>query len=386
MIPFFFCLRFGTPVLECEMLQMLTPRENLLAIVEGEPTEQAPFIVWDNKIPDASTARRLIELEVCIVVKSAVYEVTLKSIRKREAVCEEDGHKFLHTTYETPCGVLTDVSLVSSGSLWHWKPVFESPDDYDRLFALVADYHYEPICDTFMADDSRYGANGIARPATEKSPMFEILYDYMGIANFAVEWEERRELVSRLFEILLEKRRERLEIVKRSPARFVIVDGNIEMSVVGQDRFERFYAPFIREAAELLRAVGKTTGLHLDGRNRPLAGPVSRLPIDLIESFTPPPDCDMSVPEAMDVWPGKRFMVNIPSSVHLSGATAVQATVAMLAEQARLSGRAAIGVMEDIPVTDHLCLAAAVAKEAGKGQSVHPQGRIGLKKWNQRDG
>jgi len=348
------------------------PRDHLLAIIEGEAPDQAPFVIWDNKIPDAATARRLVELDACIVVKSAVYEAKLKSIQKGESICEEDGHKFLHTTYETPGGPLTDVSLVSSGSLWHQKPVFESPDDYERLFALVADYHYVPTFDKFLADDSRYGASGIARPATEKSPMFEILYDYMGIANFAVEWEERREQVSRLFEMLLEKRRERLEIVRRSPARFVIVDGNIEMSVVGEDRFERFYAPVIREAAENLHGSGKMAGLHLDGRNRPLAGAVSRLPIDLIESFTPPPDCDMSVPEGLELWPGKRFMVNIPSSVHLSGASAVRAMTAMLAEQARSSGRAAIGIMEDVPVTDHLCLAARVVKEAGAGSwSAH---------------
>ncbi|RPJ64055.1 MAG: hypothetical protein EHM23_01055, partial [Acidobacteria bacterium] len=109
------------------MLHMLMPRDHLLAIIEGEAPDQAPFVIWDNKIPDAATARRLVELDACIVVKSAVYEAKLKSIQKGESICEEDGHKFLHTTYETPGGPLTDVSLVSSGSLWHQKPVFESP-------------------------------------------------------------------------------------------------------------------------------------------------------------------------------------------------------------------------------------------------------------------
>jgi len=336
----------------------MTPRERVLAIVDGEAPDQTPFLVWDNKIPNAAAAKRLVELEACIVVKSTVYHARFGSIPKHETVSNEDGRRFLRTTYVTPHRELTDVSLVSSGSLWHQKPVFESPEDYEAVFALVSDCCYEPAFDTFLADDLRYGSSGIARPATEKSPLFEILYDYMGVANFAVEWQERREMVVRLFELLLEKRRERLEIARRSPARFVIVDGNIEMNVVGKERFERFYAPVISEAAELLRASGKRTGLHLDGRNRPLAGHVSRLPIDLIESFTPPPDCDMSLPEALEAWPGKRFMVNIPSSVHLAGAAAVQAMTASLAAQAGASGRAAIGIIEDVPVSDHIYLAA----------------------------
>jgi hypothetical protein len=343
-------------------------------MLEGERVDHAPFLIWDNKIPDQLTLRRLVELEACIVVKSAVYQTALRSIRKDEEVWEEDGHRFLRTTYHTPQGELTDLSLVSSGSLWHQKPVFQSPEDYERVFALVADYHYIPTFDSFRGDDLGFGESGLARPATEKSPLFEILYDYMGVATFAVEWLERPELVLRLFELLLERRRERLEIVRRSPARFVIVDGNIEMNVVGAERFERFYAPVICEAAELLRAGGKRTGLHLDGRNRPLVDPVSRLPIDLIESFTPPPDCDLLLPEALEVWPNKRFLVNIPSSVHLFGASAVQAMTASLARQARVSGRAAIGIFEDLPVTDHICLAAGTVLEGRAARWRVPEG------------
>ncbi|HXK58740.1 MAG TPA: hypothetical protein PLP42_02505 [Acidobacteriota bacterium] len=352
-----------------------TPRENLFALIEGERPEQTPFLIWDNKIPDAATARQLLDLGACIVVKSSVYKTRLRSVRKHEFSWEEEGHRFLRTVYETPYGNLTDISLVSSGSLWHQKPVFESPDDYDRLFALVSDYEYSLAFEAFLADDSRYGPSGLARPATEKSPMFEILYDYMGIANFAIEWQERRDRVVRLFDMLLQKRRERLEIVRRSPARFVIVDGNIEMRVVGEERFNAFYAPVISEATEILQADGKKSGLHLDGDNRPLIEAVSRLSIDLIESFTPPPDCDMSLPEALDLWPSKRFLVNIPSSVHLSGASAVQRMATDLALQARASRRAAIGIIEDVPLNDHLCLAADAVRQTGCGRSPRVQDR-----------
>lgn len=55
-------------------------------------------------------------------------------------------------------------------------------------------------------------------------------------------------------------------------------------------------------------------------------GEVAETPLDFVESFTPPPDCDLPLGDARRAWPGKTLMVHLPSSLHLGGADTVRRT------------------------------------------------------------
>ena len=60
---------------------------------------------------------------------------------------------------------------------------------------------------------------------------------------------------------------------------------------------------------------GKFLGCHLDANNRAILATVRESRLDFVEAFTPPPDCNVAVDEALEAWPGKRLWVNFPSSV-----------------------------------------------------------------------
>jgi hypothetical protein len=341
-----------------------TPRESFRDVLYGNKTTDIPYIVWDNKLPSVKIQEQLIQKGTCIVVKSGVYKTKLKTIESEKKIITDDMGKTLeHTIYHTPRGDISEMAVLRDDGKWREKKLFETPDDYEAILSLIEDYAYTPCYDDFLKDDMKFKQSGIARPATEKSPFFEIIYEIMGIMGFAVEWAENRERVLDIYRALCKKRKERLDIVAASPAEFVIVDGNIETSVIGTDFFMEYYAPLIREACEVLK--GKITGLHLDGNNRPLLKPVNELPVDIIESFTPPPDCEISLTEAMEYWSKKRFIVNFPSSVHLQGNEKVKKAALELCSQAGDSGRVMIGICENIPLTDHMTLLADVIKGGG---------------------
>jgi uroporphyrinogen-III decarboxylase len=72
--------------------------------------------------------------------------------------------------------------------------------------------------------------------------------------------------------------------------------------------------------------------------------------LDFIESFTPPPDCDMPLADARHVWPGKTLMVNLASSLHLQGPAAIRTHAGRLLEEGAGDGRHfMVGVIEDVP-------------------------------------
>lgn len=323
-----------------------------------------PFIIWDNKLPQGAMRDELLALNPCVIVKSAVYTTQLSRIKADDRQWTgEDGIRRRSVVYHTPHGDVDETYIYGKSTIWRDKYIFKGPEDYSAIVSLIEDYTYEPCFDRFIRDDTAYGELGIARPSTEKSPFFSIMYEIMGMENFAVEWAENRDSVMELYNALLETQRKRVRLAAESPAQYVIVDGNIEMSIVGAERFDRFYKPVIKEFCQILHAKGKAAGLHLDGNNSRLLGPVADLPVDIIESFTPPPDCDVSISEALQAWPDKIFMINFPSSLHLLDREQIRERALQLMAEGVKSGRVMMGIMEDVPREDSIILIAEIMKD-----------------------
>ena len=64
-------------------------------------------------------------------------------------------------------------------------------------------------------------------------------------------------------------------------------------------------------------------GCHLDANSKLWAEEIGASSLDWVEAFTPAPDTDMTVAEAREMWPGKVFFINFPSSVHLESASVI---------------------------------------------------------------
>ncbi|HIE03217.1 MAG TPA: hypothetical protein EYP61_00500 [Candidatus Latescibacteria bacterium] len=163
-----------------------------------------------------------------------------------------------------------------------------------------------------------------------------------------MEWAERRDEVLKLYHALADRQRRIFPIIARSPALAVNYGGNETPEVMGPPRFREYVIPLYNEAAEVLHRHGKLLGAHLDGNNRAWAQDIAKSGLDYIEAFTPAPDTDMSLREALDAWPDKVLWINFPSSVHLSPVDEVERTAAELIGTAP-KDRFIMGITEDIP-------------------------------------
>ncbi len=314
-----------------------------------------PFYIWNNKLPSGNLRDEIINTKACVIVKSKVYKSRLKNIKEvSKKWIGQDGYERRKTTYFTPHGELERTWIAKDNGIWPCTYLFKKAEDYKAIISLIMDYDYIPCYDDFLKDDIAYGDNGLARPATEKSPLIDIIYDIMGIMKFAIEWQDHRAEVLELFNALNTARRKKLNIVAESPAKFVIIDGNIDINTLGPGLINKFCRTAIEEACELLHSKGKMVGLHLDGNNSGLIDIVRELPVDIIESFTPPPDCDLPLEKALELWPGKSFMVNFPSSMHHKGTDAVRRLCKELIDESAKTGKVIIGVSEDVPRSNTL--------------------------------
>jgi len=332
--------------------------------------DRVPFVIWNNKLPGEGIDQGLVDADACIVVKSHLYDVEYVGANaESETWVGEDGYQRRRTIYRTPAGDLETIGVFRAvgdfRTEWVQTPPFRGPEDYDALLALIDGRRFVPCYDKFLKDDATYGSHGIARPATESTPMHEIIYRLLGVENFAMEWFDHRDHVLAVYNALLAARRNRLPILAESPAQHFVVGANISMEVVGTERFEQYYVPVMEEACEVLHARGKLVGAHLDANNRQLASLIAQTSLDYIESFTPPPDCDLSVAEARRVWPGKALYVNFPSSVHLAGVDAVRARARELMAEAAPGAGFTLGVLENVPHNDTLVPLAQCVRDLG---------------------
>ena len=328
----------------------MTPRERFLTAIRGEMPDRIPLVLWNNKLPGGDVDAQIFELDVCLVVKSCVWKQSLEGI---DVVVREepasDGDTRRHTTYRTPAGDLTTVERLMDWTVWIEKFPFSSPEDYDALEALIASRRYEADFERFTKDDGLMGDQSIARPTSIHSPMHELIYEFMGIEVFSIEYAERRERLLHLENILKEDWRRRVAMTAESPVQYAVIEGNTEISMIGPERFEWYYHPCIEEACAMLHEKDIIAGAHLDGNNKRLAELIARTSLDLIESFTPAPETDMSIAEAREAWPDKALQTHFPSSIHHKGKAGIEEWGEKFLEHAVPGGGFIIGQSEDIP-------------------------------------
>lgn len=331
---------------------MPSAREQVMRSLAGETPDRVPFIIWDNKIPSPQVEARLLELGACIIVKSSVWNSHLDGIEvRRETLAPNaDGYARTRTAYRTSAGEPSEIHIGMPGSSWREKPLFESDADYDAIEALLRARRHTAAFDGFTAADNRYPGTCVARPTTVHAPLHEVIYEILGIENFCLEWADNRERVLRLVDLMTADVDRRVQLMAESPAQLCVIDGNTEISVVGLDLYRQFYLPHIERSCRTLHAAGKLAGAHLDGNNRLIVNEVAGTALDYIESFTPPPDCDLPLAEARRAWPEKTLMVNFPSSLHRHGPVAIRAHARRVLEEGVGDGRRfMVGVIEDVP-------------------------------------
>jgi hypothetical protein len=328
----------------------MTPRERFLTAIRGGEPDRLALTIWHNKLPGGDIDEQLLKTGVCVIVKSSVWRMEYQGVMVEY---EDEKRSEIHTrrtiTYHTRHGKLREVRMLEPGTSWIREFMFKSPDDYNALETIISSREYFPDYQRFLDDESRFGDQSVARPSTIHSPFHELIYEYMGMEAFSMELAMNPERLFRLEKTLKADWKQRISVLESSPARYAVIEGNTDPRVVGPQMFREHHYPFIQEACRHLHENMVLAGAHLDSNNAELAPLIASTDLDLIESFTPPPDCDMSIPEARRTWPGKALQVHFPSSIHLFGKERIRSYCESLVKEMEGKKAIAIGVSEDVP-------------------------------------
>src|SRR4030042_1378567 len=328
----------------------MTPRERLLKVLKRQNPDSLALTIWNNKLPGGEADRQILDMDICVIVKSSVWQMEFSGITIEyhdEAILTNKTRRTI--MYHTPYGILQEVRLIEPGTTWITEFPFKGPDDYNAIEAFIESRMYTPDYNRFMADDKLFGESSIARPVTIHSPFHDLMYEFMGLETYSFELTHNYERILHLETVLKADWLRRIKILTGSPARYAVIEGNTDFSVVGPYVFQEHYLPNIQEACRLLHKNNIYAGAHLDSNNKNLAPLFAQTSLDFIESFTPPPDCNMTVTEARNSWPEKALLVNFPSSVFLNKYDILKSYCKSLISEFAIFNGVAIGISEDIP-------------------------------------
>lgn len=329
----------------------LTPRERVEKALRGGHADRVPFTVYQGHLlPRCAVERDLRNRGCCIVERGVpVWKEQHPNVKATSLTFVENGKTYIKSVYETPDGNLERLSEPAGFTSWTHKHYFRDANDYKALMFYIKDAQYEASYEAAARAQELDGGDSIFRAALGLEPLQTLISQFMGTETFCMEWMTNRDEILKLYDAIVEKRRQVYPIVAGCPYPMANYGGNVVQEIVGREVFEEYYVPNYNEAAEELHKGGVLIGCHLDSSNSHIASAIASTDLDYIEAFTPAPDTDMTLREAREAWPDKVLWLNYPSSWHLHpDEKIVEKTVGLVNELDSVDGLI-VGITETIP-------------------------------------
>jgi hypothetical protein len=337
-------------------MKTMTMRERLLAVIQGRELDRVPLIMYDDLFP-IPTGKQMVQDRfgdrIGLLRWSAVHRVVTPHCRTVTEEFYEGATRCERTTLFTPKGSLYQVKAFeptyNSGAFQ--KRYIEEPGDYEVLWSYLEDAIILEDYQRYQRDQAQLGDEGLPLASVERTPFQQLWVEWVDIDRLSFHFADCPERVHKTIELLNQRARKIFEIVVQSPAVFIDFPDNITAPMIGQKRFLQYNVPLYNELADRLAENGVPIFVHMDGNLKPLWGAIAESKVGGLDSFSPKPDNDTSVADAIRLWPEKRLFVNFPSSVHLQPYEAVRAEAENILEAGGHTGRLEIQFSESVPYT-----------------------------------
>lgn len=328
-------------------------RTRVLTAMRWEEPDRIPLTVYDWMLPRGMTERRLREAGVGLIVRLPGHRVQHREVEIVSREYQEDGRRRIRRTINTPVGEAWQVlepDPAYGTSHWIHQHLIKGPEDYRVMEFYYRDMGLRDNFDAIRDAQRRVGGDGVVMLRIAKSPIQEMLYQMMGLEQFAYDYQERRDLFDSLHATMAKRYEELYDFAAGSPAEILQLGDNIYSDVVGRERFQRYLMPEYAKLTARLAGTEKLLAVHMDGNLKSLQEDIADAAFDIVEAMTPPPMGDVSIKDARERWPGKALWINFTSSMHIEPPDVIEAHARELVHEAGTKKGFAVSITEDAPV------------------------------------
>ncbi len=221
------------------------------------------------------------------------------------------------TTSQTERGIRrdvyweTDVGELHEWFLGEWRQEYliKTPDDYRIMLRALDGRRASMAPEMYRQVDNWIGERGVTLGVLSRTPLQEVQIDLAGLARFSLDLADECPALMELLELMTSQFLEGIKLACDGPQTYIKLWENLSIETMGPACYRRFLVPLYHRIFDILNPAGKRLVVHYDGKLRIIANQIAELDFDGIDSFTQPPEGDMSVAEARAYWPGKFLWV-----------------------------------------------------------------------------
>lgn len=330
----------------------MTMRQRMLAVVEGREHDRVPFAIYEILLPIDEVHRVVGQDRIGLIRFCSIFRAETPNCRWDRQNYYQNGTRWQQNVLHTPKGDLTELRVFEpafDSSTAH-KHFVETRQDYERLWSYLEDAVLMDNYDQYYRDVAELGETGIPKPEIERTPWQQLWVEWVGLEALSVHLADWPDHVEHTIALLEKRARQTFEIAARSPAPFICIVDNLTAPAIGPARFRKYCVRLYDELGTMLAERNIPLFVHMDGFLKPLWKDIARSRVGGLDSFTPTPDCDTPVADAVAMWPEKRLWLNFPSSVHLSSPDQIRATANEILAAAGHTGRLQIQISENVPL------------------------------------
>jgi hypothetical protein len=330
---------------------METNRKRLIKALNGQPDGTPVYAVYDWFVKN----RPAVDWQM-------LFDLGLGQINHANLIRHEHPNfEIIENTSSQDGKTRRDVRLVTNkGELrewylgeWRQEHFIKTPEDYRIMKHALEGVMVFADDKPFLESEADIGERGITIGQIQglgsgRTPLMVLQIDWVGLEQFSMDLAYETPELFELIEVMNKIKLEEIRQAARTPATQVKLWENLSIDTLGHVHYRRHQAPLYRQILDILCDAGKKLQVHYDGRLKVISKDIAALPIDGIDSFTEPPEGDMSTIEARRAWPEKFLWQNINLNWYLMSEKDLADNVARIVKQAG-PGRHCLMISEDVP-------------------------------------
>jgi len=293
----------------------LSLKDRLNHALNGDIVTPPVYLVYDWFIMNRQIDwQRLFDLGLGRINHTSLLEIECPHLKIEELVSNNSKYKKTEVRWITDIGELHECTIDG----WKSEYLVKTTDDYKIMKRAFEDVKFTPTNKYFEESEQTLGELGISIGQLGqfndigylRTPFQVIQIDFTGLEQFSMDISMELPELMELLEMMNAQMLDAFNCAAKTKAKHIKLWENLSIETMGPDLYRKHLVPIYNKIVNILDISGKKLHVHYDGKLHLIADEIKKLGFEGLDSLTPPPEGDIGIKEARQLWPEKFFWIH----------------------------------------------------------------------------